>query len=147
MSTLSSAWSVKYDCIVHLTQVLVTLKSYQYQAVESVVDNILEDIRLGMEINMVEMNQRRLAVVRYLAECYNYRLIDSDLVFRVLYSLLIFGINYEDVRKSPLDQPDNLMRVRLVAIILQTCGRFFSKKKLDYFIYFFQVSFLVESSF
>lgn len=144
VQTLSAAWNVKYDNIVYLAQLLFNLKSYQHKAVEAVVDNLLEDIRLGMEMNTVEMNQRRLAVIRYIAECFNFRLIDSGLLFRMLYSLLVFGINYEDVRSSPLDQPGNLVRVRLVSVVLRTCGKLFtsssSRKKLDYFIYFFQVS-------
>lgn len=45
--------------------------------------------------------------------------------------------------ESELDQPDNLMRLRLVLTILETCGVFFStglaKKRLDYYLVYLQV--------
>ena len=43
---------------------------------------------------------------------------------------------------SPLDPFDNYFRVRLICILLDTCGQYFdrgsSKKKLDAFLVFFQ---------
>ena len=33
----------------------------------------MEDIRLGMEVNNPKFNQRRTAMVKFLAEMYNYR--------------------------------------------------------------------------
>ena len=45
-------------------------------------------------------------------------------------------------RPSPLDPPDSYFRVRLVCILLDTCGHYFdhgsTKKKLDAFLVFFQ---------
>ena len=42
---------------------------------------------------------------------------------------------------SPLDMPENLIRLRLVSVLLDTCGCFFdrgsSKKKLDAFLQYF----------
>lgn len=83
-------------------------------------------------------------MIKFFAECFNYRLIDSGLLFRVLYLLITYGVNYEDVRLSALDPPANLMRLRLAAQILHTCGGFLtsglSRKKLEYYLYFYQVS-------
>ena len=46
-------------------------------------------------------------------------------------------------RTNPFDMPDDFFRIRLVAILLESCGVFFSRgaagKKLDYFLSFFQV--------
>lgn len=47
------------------------------------VDSVLEDIRLGMEVNLPKFNQRRVAQVRYLGELYNYRMVESADVFKV----------------------------------------------------------------
>ena len=45
---------------------------------------------------------------------------------------------------TPLDLPDDFFRIRLVCAILDTCGSCFdrgtAKKKLDFFLTFFQVS-------
>ncbi len=48
-----------------------------------VVDSVLEDVRLHMETNDVKYNQRRIAVVKFLSELYNYRLVDSSVIFKV----------------------------------------------------------------
>ena len=46
----------------------------------------------------------------------------------------------------PLDMPDDFFRVRLVCVLLDTCGMCFDrgtqKKKLDNFLIFFQVGVL-----
>ncbi len=144
ISCLASVWQLKYFNIVYLAHLLYGLYSYQEWVVPRVLDTVLEDIRLGLQMSgAFEWNQRRLAVARFLAECFNYRLIDSGLLFRVLYLLITYGVNYEDVTLSPLDPPANLMRLRLVATILHATGGFLtthqSRKKLDYYIYFYQV--------
>ena len=114
-----------------------------------VLDNILEDIRLMMEINLPKYNQRRISVVKFLAEFYNYRLVDSGVIFRVLYSLITFGTSSSPDEISSLDPPDHLLRIRLICVILDTCGIYFNagtnKKKLDYFFAYFQVSWLQYS--
>ena len=49
-----------------------------------------------------------------------------------------------DAVVSALDQPEHLLRVRLVCSLLDTCAQYFdrgsSKKKLDCFLVYFQVS-------
>ena len=37
------------------------------------------------------MNQCRISCVKYLGELYNYQLIESNVIFTVLYSLITFG--------------------------------------------------------
>lgn len=56
---------------------------------------MLEDIRVGMEVNHPKFNQRRLAMVKYLGELYNYRLVDSAVIFKTLYSFITFGVSYD----------------------------------------------------
>jgi len=48
-----------------------------------VVDGVLEDIRVGMELNLPKLNQRRVAMMKYLGELYNYRVVESGDVFKV----------------------------------------------------------------
>jgi len=140
---LSSVWNLKYYNIIYLAHLLFGLYSYQDWVIPRVLDTILEDIRLGLQMNSIEFNQRRIAVVKFFAECFNYRLIDSGLLFRVLYLLITYEVNYVDITQSPLDPPLNLMRLRLSAQILHSCGSFLtsglSRKKLDYYLYFYQV--------
>ena len=69
------------------------------------VDSILEDIRLGLEINHPKFNQRRVSCVKFLGEMYNYQLIESNVVFRVLYLLISFGWNVDGACMRALYYP------------------------------------------
>lgn len=59
------------------------LVSYQEEVGTKVVDGVLEDIRLGMEVNGAKFNQRRVAQIKYLGEMYNYRIVESADIFKV----------------------------------------------------------------
>ncbi|KAL2867152.1 armadillo-type protein [Aspergillus lucknowensis] len=136
---------VKYGNI-HLLAILVSaLYRYHQGFVIGVVDNILEHITLGLEQNDFKFNQKRIAEVKYLGELYNYKMIDSPVVFDTLYRIVTFG--HEGGTPMPgkinvLDQPDDFFRIRLACTILDTCGHCFdrgsAKKKLDFFLKFFQ---------
>lgn len=141
VQALTEVWNVKFSNIHCVANLLAGLNSYQEEATIWVVDGVLEDIRLGLEINESRMNQRRVSMIKYLGELYNYQLIESNVIFRSLYTLLSFGCN-PDGSPGPLDPFDSYFRVRLVCVLLDTCGMYFdhgsSKKKLDTFIIFFQ---------
>uniref|UniRef100_T1HBU6 MIF4G domain-containing protein n=1 Tax=Rhodnius prolixus TaxID=13249 RepID=T1HBU6_RHOPR len=80
---LSSAWKIKFNRISALANLVAGLVEYQEFVGTKVVDSVLEDIRIGMEINLPKMNQRRVAMIKYFGELYNYRLIESTDVFKV----------------------------------------------------------------
>ena len=130
-----------------------------------VVDQVMEDIRRGMESNLYSMNQRRIASIKFLGELYIYRLISSGIIFDTLWTLVTFGhrrsssvlrmmnvfIDWSVAAEGrplpgqpcPLDMPDDFFRVRLVCVLLDTCGMCFDRgsqqKKLDNFLAFFQL--------
>jgi regulator of nonsense transcripts 2 len=160
---------VKYGNI-HLLAILVSaLYRYHQDFVISVVDNILEQITLGLEQNDFKFNQKRVAEVKYLGELYNYKMIDSPVVFDTLYRIVTFGYGKHHWircfllltyyveggtpipgKLNPLDLPDDFFRIRLVCTLLDTCGHCFdrgsAKKKLDFFLIFFQVLLLSARS-
>ena len=110
-----------------------------------VLDNVLENITIGLEQNDFKSNQRRLAEVKYLGELYNYKMVDSPVIFDTLYRIVTFGHpggTPSQDRLSVLDMPDDYFRIRLVCTVLDTCGVCFdrgpAKKKLDFFLTFFQ---------
>ncbi len=50
-------------------------------------------------------------MIRFLGELYNYRLVDSSLIFKVLYSLITFGVVLDhDVDADTLDPPEHMLR-------------------------------------
>uniref|UniRef100_A0A674F007 Regulator of nonsense transcripts 2 n=1 Tax=Salmo trutta TaxID=8032 RepID=A0A674F007_SALTR len=136
-------WNVKYNSIHCVANLLAGLVAYQEDVGIHVVDGVLEDIRLGMEVNQPKFNQRRISSAKFLGELYNYRMVESAVIFRTLFSFISFGVN-PDGGPSPLDPPEHLFRIRMVCTLLDTCGQYFdrgsSKRKLDCFLIYFQVS-------
>uniref|UniRef100_A0A3B4XT69 Regulator of nonsense transcripts 2 n=1 Tax=Seriola lalandi dorsalis TaxID=1841481 RepID=A0A3B4XT69_SERLL len=134
-------WNVKYNSIHCVANLLAGLVAYQEDVGIHVVDGVLEDIRLGMEVNQPKFNQRRISSAKFLGELYNYRMVESAVIFRTLFSFISFGVN-QDGSPSPLDPPEHLFRLRMVCTLLDTCGQYFdrgsSKRKLDCFLIYFQ---------
>ncbi|PSN43999.1 Regulator of nonsense transcripts 2 [Blattella germanica] len=139
---LTMAHNVKYYNIRCLASLLAGLVTHQETVGTHVVDGVMEDIRLGMEVNLPKYSQRRVAMIKYLGELYNYRLVESSDIFKVLYSLISFGVTMNPAAPSILDPPEHLFRIRLVCVLLETCGQYFnngvSKQKLDYYFTYFQ---------
>jgi len=139
---LTSAHNIRYNSIHCAANLLAGVAPYHEHTAVHVVDGVLEDIRAGMEINHPKYNQRRVSSVKYLGELYNYRMLESAVIFRTLYSLITFGVSLDESIASPLDPAEHLFRIRLVCVILETCGIYFdrgsSKKKLDCFLVYFQ---------
>ena len=55
------------------------------------LDSIFEEVYRAMERNDFKEAQRRVAVVKFIGECYNYKLLHTDNLFDLLYRL----INYD----------------------------------------------------
>jgi regulator of nonsense transcripts 2 len=142
---------VKFSNI-HLLAVLIqALFRYHQDFVITVIDNVLEQITLGLELNDFKFNQRRISEAKYLGELYNYKMVDSTVIFDTLYRIVTFGHENgvpEPGKLCSLDLPDDFFRIRLVCTILDTCGICFdrgsSRKKLDFFLTFFQYYLLTK---
>ncbi|XP_076469583.1 regulator of nonsense transcripts 2-like isoform X2 [Babylonia areolata] len=139
---LTAVWNIRFNSVHCAANLLAGIAPYHEHVAIQVVDGVLEDIRLGMEVNHPRYNQRRVSCIKYLGELYNYRMVESAVIFRVLYSLITFGVSLDEVAPHPLDPPEHLFRLRLVCVLLDTCGQYFdkgsSKKKLDCFLVYFQ---------
>lgn len=162
----SKPGKVKHSNIQYLAVLLGSLYRYHQDFVVMVIDNLLEYITLGLEQNDFKFNQRRLAEVKYLGELYNFKMVDSPVIFDTLYRIVTFGhpagMPGQD-SINPLDMSDDYFRIRLVCTVLDTCGLCFdrgaARKKLDFFLTFFQyyihtkatlpmdVDFIVQDSF
>lgn len=130
----------KYSQI-HLIAILTAgLSRYHDEFAVAVVDEVLEEIRLGLELNDYTMQQRRIAHMRFLGELYNYEHIDSSVIFETLYLIIAFGQGMPE--QDVLDPPEDCFRIRMIVTLLQTCGHYFdrgsSKRKLDKFLIYFQ---------
>jgi regulator of nonsense transcripts 2 len=136
---------IKYSNIHLLAVMLGTIHRFHQDFAISVIDDLLESITFGLELNDFKFNQRRISEVKYLGELYIYRLVDSPLIFDTLYKLLNYGWEGGYARPggyNPLDLPDDYFRIRLVCNLLETCGMYYdkgaAKKKLDFFLTYLQ---------
>ncbi|KAG8388138.1 hypothetical protein BUALT_Bualt02G0094700 [Buddleja alternifolia] len=130
----------KYGQIHLIASLTAGLSRYHDDFAVAVVDEVLEEIRLGLELNDYGMQQQRVAYMRFLGELYNYELVDSSVIFDTLYLILAFG--HGTAEQDTLDPPEDCFRIRMVITLLETCGHYFdrgsSKRKLDRFLIHFQ---------
>ncbi|KAK6153893.1 hypothetical protein DH2020_013532 [Rehmannia glutinosa] len=130
----------KYGQIHLIASLTAGLSRYHDDFAVAVVDEVLEEIRRGLELNDYGMQQQRIAYMRFLGELYNYELVDSSVIFDTLYLILAFG--HGTTEQDTLDPPEDCFRIRMVITLLETCGHYFdrgsSKRKLDRFLIHFQ---------
>ncbi|KAH7840664.1 hypothetical protein Vadar_019892 [Vaccinium darrowii] len=130
----------KYGQIHLIAALTAGLSDYHDEFAVAVVDEVLEEIRVGLELNGFGMQQRRIAHMRFLGELYNYEQLDSSVIFDTLYLVLFFG--HGKPEQDVLDPLEDCFRIRMVITLLQTCGHYFdrgsSKRRLDEFLLHFQ---------
>ncbi|XP_058081432.1 regulator of nonsense transcripts UPF2 isoform X2 [Magnolia sinica] len=130
----------KYSQVHLIASLTAGLSRYHDEFAVAVVDEVLEEIRLGLELNDYGMQQKRIAHMRFLGELYNYEHIESSVIFETLYLILVFG--HGTPEQDTLDPPEDCFRIRMIITLLQTCGHYFdrgsSKRKLDRFLIYFQ---------
>jgi regulator of nonsense transcripts 2 len=136
---------IKYSNIHLLAVILGSIHKYHQDFAIAVIDDLIESIVFGLELNDFKFNQRRIAEVKYLGELYIYRMVDSPLIFDMLYKILNYGHEGGYARPgflNPIDLPDDYFRIRLACNLLETCGMYYdkgaAKKKLDFFLTYFQ---------
>ena len=81
--------------------------------------------------------------MKFIAECYNYKVIHSDTLFCLLYKLINWDVYTDRTDKvmEKYDEKGDCFRVRLVSTLLDSLGKYFSKGKrrllMDRFLIFF----------
>lgn len=107
-----------------------------------IVDHVLEQIQLGLEDNQFNLRQKRLSLVKYLGEFYNFKIIELDLLFNVLYQFIEYGHDSDVQRhlQDLIDPPDDTFRVTQVIVLVESVKEFIKKfkNKLIRFLAFFQ---------
>jgi regulator of nonsense transcripts 2 len=138
----------KYGQIHLIASLTAGLSRFHDEFAVAVVDEVLEEIRVGLESNDYGMQQRRIAHMRFLGELYNYEHVDSSVIFDTLYLILTFG--HGSSEQDVLDPPEDCFRIRMVITLLETCGHYFdrgsSKRKLNRFLIHFQRYVLMKGS-
>jgi len=128
-----------------MKRIAIILKNLKtHVRVDRILDALFEDIIVSMELNDFKDSQRRISVITFVGEAYNYKLISTDTLLDILYKL----INYDYWLKShdeylvQLDRdPIDSFRIRLVCTLLDTIDLYFGKglrkTLMDRFLLFF----------
>lgn len=90
-NAFTKVWKIKYSNVHLFAVLLYDLGRFHPEFSVAVLDDVLENVRVGMEVNNFKYNQQRVATVKYLGELYNYRVVDSRVIFDTLWSLVTFG--------------------------------------------------------
>ncbi|KAI0223660.1 mRNA decay protein [Massospora cicadina] len=152
-SIFSKVHKSRFANLPALATLLSGLVRYHPDFVVDIVDQVIEDIHVGLEENNYRDCQKRIAQAKYLAELYNYRVVDSPVIFDTLYRILTLGYDRGRVTpgaSNPLDPPTDFFRVRLCCTILDACGVCFdrgpNRLRLDDFLTHFQLYILSKPS-
>ncbi|CAL8462985.1 g2519 [Coccomyxa elongata] len=144
-----AAAKARFDDLPLVASLAAGLSRYHPSLAIALPDALLEEVRVGLESVEEGAYQKRVGQMRLLGELYNYRIVDSRTIFDTLYTLLAFGHDSPETAAA-LDPPTSFFRVRLVCMLLGTCGGYFHKgsaaRKLDRFLAFFQRYILAKPS-
>lgn len=72
---------------------LASLRRYHRPFVIALIDQIFEEIQRSCEKNDFKESQRRIALIKFIGECYNFRVVRTSTLFDLLYRLI--NINWE----------------------------------------------------
>lgn len=133
---------VSYQNIPLLARVLKDLYAYQKNFAIKCIDELLENIERGLEINDYAQNMHRIAQVKYLTELYNSELIKPQVLTDAIFSIINYGFSTKGTQlfsPNSYDPSNNYFKIQLVTTILLSAakrGRVF-KEQISVFLMFF----------
>ena len=136
------------DKISNCCKMLYLLKNYHQKFFFNLINVILEEVRIGLERNDFNDNQHKLILSIIIGNFYLEKIINSDLVFYILYMIITFNPqwsmgNKELMIDNPLDSPFDTFRIQMILKILEICGKKLNlpknKDNLNRFIEFMQM--------
>jgi len=134
---------VKFDKLWTLAFIVAGLS--KYHAIDiTVVDALLEELRYGLEHHDYTQYQTLISICRFIGELYSYHMLSLQPILDTLYAMITVGHYTNDKGElvSKVDPPTDTYRVRLVCMLLDTCGIYFEqkheKRRLHTFLVYFQ---------
>jgi regulator of nonsense transcripts 2 len=125
----------KYNQIYLIASLVASLARYHPYLPVYVVDDLLSEMRYLMHANDFGKQQRMMSLSKLVGELYSDAVIDSSIVFDVLYMFISPGTEHAGTMPDP---PGDHFRIRLVCTLLDTCGHYFDQgnaaKRLDLFL-------------
>lgn len=136
--------NAKFDDMPSVAVLVAAIQQSHRNFVVRLIDHVFEQVLRGMEENDFKDAQRRVSIMKFISECYNFKVIHTDALFSMLYVLINWDLqgNCEIAHVAELDLASNCFRIRLVCTLLDSLGKFFMARKrrllLDRFFVFFQ---------
>lgn len=132
-----------YQNIPILAKVLSELYKYRRNFVINCIDELLEKIERGLELNDFTHSMHRVSQVRYLTELYNFTLIKPNVLLDTMYLILKYGHNGKGsylFSPNEIDEADNYFKIQLLSSMLSNIRRSTSmlSKKLPLFLRFYE---------
>jgi regulator of nonsense transcripts 2 len=125
----------KFGTIPHLASIVAQLAPFHESFCTRVVDGLLEHTRLCLEDKRGSEPQHQVMNMRFLGELFLCQVVDSRLVFDVLYTTIFFGV------PDP-NRTEDSFRVRLVCTLLDCVAKPLAigsgATRLEIFIQYFQ---------
>ncbi|KAG0669044.1 hypothetical protein C6P45_004184 [Maudiozyma exigua] len=142
-SLFSEPDKISYQNIPVLTKLLDGLYVYHRKFVIEIIDQILDNIDEGLEVDDFSENLQRVAQVRYMTEIFNLEMIKSSVILDVMYQIIRYGYNQNmpsPQSRNPSDLPNNYFRIQIISTILLNINRFPSifTKQLKTLLHFFE---------
>jgi regulator of nonsense transcripts 2 len=114
------------------------------------VDATIEEIQRGMEDNIFIERQKRILMMKFFGELYNYTILEIQMIFKILYFLIDAGNDPNDkAYKHIIDPKDDTFRISLICTLLESVAEHLKKKKyknvIDKYLVFFQRYILSKS--
>ena len=103
---------------------------------------------MSFENNDFNDNQHKVHVCLIFSYFYTHSIIDSSMIFEVMYYIITFNPEWELGRReivadNILDSPRDTVRVIMIVTILDNCGSHIKERcekgRLEGFIHFFQI--------
>ncbi|GAV53953.1 hypothetical protein ZYGR_0AK04550 [Zygosaccharomyces rouxii] len=134
---------LSYQNISILAKVLSELYKYQRNFVIDCIDELLEKIERGLELNDFTHSMHRVAEVRYLTELYNFALVKPNVLLDTMYLILKYGHNGKGsylFSPNDIDEADNYFKIQLLSTMLLNLRRNTSllSKKLPLYLRFYE---------
>ncbi|CAD5225429.1 unnamed protein product [Bursaphelenchus xylophilus] len=136
LKLLTDACGVPFSGLERLAKVVSALSDHQPWVGVYVVDEVLEFIRLALEVEDPTLHQRLFSSVVYIGQLFNYTVCGTLVIFKVLYQVISLGITTS--YGALLDCALRVRRIRLTIEMVKVVGEFFgdgkSKERMDCFL-------------
>ncbi|KAI9477349.1 armadillo-type protein [Coemansia mojavensis] len=126
LSCFTKVWKIKHAHVYLLAMTLSSLGHIYPWFRISVVDTVLDNIKLGLERNDFSRNQQRIAEAFYVGEMFIFNVVSVSEVVALVRLFISYG--HSERLPTPgcsceLDAASDYFRVRLICTLLSTCSR------------------------